>query len=546
MAICGIGEAEDDRKKRLFASYIAGGLALALRIGQQLVLLPVFLLAWAAPVYQDWLVITAGAAFFALADLGTRPFLHNRLLMAWAGADMPTYHRMAGIGLFLAFGFSAFGVVLAIGAAALAYELGFLSGYTIPPAVAGFVFAGMAVRAVLEIPADILGNPYWARREVARSINVSTAFAALELAVVIAAVVLGCKPQYLPLAFIAPKLCMIAFVMLDVRIRYAELEFRPVIPTRAEATAMVRVGLAYSFLPAAQLVSFQGVIIVLGAVAPEPLAVVVFTAIRTLAGFVRQVAERVAGLTGAEMARSFGAQDQRSLVHLYAHSGRIVGGLAGLLAGAAYVFAPSFLQIWSGGNVPFNAPVLAGLLAALLLGLPGQSAIGLFAQINRPAPLVFAMAVQAATALLLSAALGAHFGAAGAAIAVAIAECLSGAIIVPAQARKALGLPLLPHVARTWTACVAGVGISLPIAGAATEAIGGEMVWHHILAASTWAVMTAGPAVYLLLNANQRRWLVRTCRSAIFAGQRAWSAWLSPRVYRPARVVATDPSRRDR
>src|SRR5687767_13395429 len=75
------------RRKRLLSSYTAGALSLGARMGQQLLLFPAFLVAWGPRLYEDWLIITAAAAFFALIDVGTRPFLHNTMLIAWAARD---------------------------------------------------------------------------------------------------------------------------------------------------------------------------------------------------------------------------------------------------------------------------------------------------------------------------------------------------------------------------------------------------------------------------------------------------------------------------
>ena len=61
-----------ERRERLLTSYVAGLAYLLVRAGQQLALLPAFLLAWGAERYEQWILLSAAAAFIALADLGTR------------------------------------------------------------------------------------------------------------------------------------------------------------------------------------------------------------------------------------------------------------------------------------------------------------------------------------------------------------------------------------------------------------------------------------------------------------------------------------------
>ena len=52
-----------------------------------LALLPAFLLAWGAELYEQWILLSAAAAFIALADLGTRPYLHNKMLLNYAAGE---------------------------------------------------------------------------------------------------------------------------------------------------------------------------------------------------------------------------------------------------------------------------------------------------------------------------------------------------------------------------------------------------------------------------------------------------------------------------
>ena len=65
--------------------------------------------------------------------------------------------------------------------------------------------------------------------------------------------------------------------------------------------------MSYLALPVGQLLSFQGLTLILGAVARGPFEVVIFTAIRTVASLLRQVIERVGGLAATELTRCFAA-----------------------------------------------------------------------------------------------------------------------------------------------------------------------------------------------------------------------------------------------
>src|SRR6201996_934893 len=72
----------------------------ALRIVQQILLVPFFLHAWGIDLYNDWLLINAATALLTIFDGGMQPYFGGLLQETKARNDPPAYHRAVRIAAF--------------------------------------------------------------------------------------------------------------------------------------------------------------------------------------------------------------------------------------------------------------------------------------------------------------------------------------------------------------------------------------------------------------------------------------------------------------
>ena len=500
------------RRQRLLTSYAAGLIYLFVRAGQQVALLPAFLFAWGAGLYGQWILLSSIAAFIALIDLGARPYLHNTVLLQREAGDHDGYRRTFQIGQTVMFATSAAGLLVLAAGALIAHEAGLLGSEFLDSRSAALLLFALGVRALMDIPLDILSNPQWARRDVTRNIALNTIWLALELGAMVAGLLLKLPPLAIAVVSLSVRGGFIAYMMVEIPYRYTELRVAPALPTAGEVRTLLRMGVSYQGLPISQLASFQGLIIVLSAVSPGPVAVVTFTAIRMLVSFLRQILERIGGLTVAELARSYAGNNSQALERVYATFARLFGGLAGLLVGAVWIYAPVIVPILTAGKVAYDPAVLRSFLLGLLLGLPGMPVSLMFHQINRPGPLLMILAPQTAATLLLTLVLGGPFGAAGAATAVAIPEILVGLLCLPIYGARTLPLPIPASVGRMLLASVAAGFASALIAVATLRVIGAATFGEQVLVAFTWAALVTLPGFFIMLGSDQRRWLYNTVR----------------------------------
>lgn len=84
---------------RILRSFSADILGQALNIGIRLILVPLFLSAWGAEAYGEWLILTAIAAWFGLGDLGGQLYFINRLTAEWTAGKLDQFQRTYSTGL---------------------------------------------------------------------------------------------------------------------------------------------------------------------------------------------------------------------------------------------------------------------------------------------------------------------------------------------------------------------------------------------------------------------------------------------------------------
>jgi hypothetical protein len=218
----------------LLGNYAAGLIYLFVRAGQQVALLPAFLFAWGPGLYGQWILLSSAAAFIGLIDLGTRPYLHNRLLLLREAGDLAGYHRTFQVSLAVLLISAAAGLTaLAVGVLSAA-EARLLGNEFIAANDAAFLLGALGVRALLDIPLDLLSNPQWARREVTRNIVLNTVWLALEMGAMVAGLLLHLPPAAIAVISVAVRGGFLLYLAVEIPWRYAELRLAPALPDARE------------------------------------------------------------------------------------------------------------------------------------------------------------------------------------------------------------------------------------------------------------------------------------------------------------------------
>lgn len=498
--------------RRLISGTGALGVTMVVWSVLQILAVPVFLSHWGTQHYADWLVLNAAAGLLALLELGINAHL-GAVMMAAAGRD-----DTSGIDRTLSLALTLYAVTLGLGVLLLV-GVGLvwptpLLAVTAPDAgAAGLV---LALSILLLVPRSILGSVLAAFGRFPLATYLGGAQQILGLVAQLAIVAAGGGLLAAALAQLAVVI-LVGWLLPVILIRHLHpcIRFRPR-PARMEEIRRVlyRSGLhAVSAATGPLLLNLP--VLLLQRLLPDGTALVLFTTMRTYAGALRQIVSQLVLSSAMEMTRQHHRGEAAGLSRLFALTGRIAGGAAGLLAGLLLVAGDPVFQVWTRHALAFDPLLALSFLAVALLVVPGLLGSTLLRLTDHAQTLLLASLLQAGLSLFLCLLLIPPLGALGAGLAVGAAELLAVGLVAPWQVCRRFGL---------------GAGLLVPAfaAGAAGLLLGGTVaaLIFHLLRPDTlagligaglaWAVPCLPAAVPLLLP--PARW--RPLRDRLFGSVR--------------------------
>ena len=260
----------------------------------------------------------------------------------------------------------------------------------------------LAVTSLILLPRNLVIALYAALGEFSRGEILYSLFILVQTVATGAALALGAQPQPVAILYLATSFLFgLGAVLLDQAMRYPGVRLSVVLPGIDELIQIVRRAIPYSVGVLSEVALLRAPIIILGALAPHPGAVVLFAVSRTFTGIVRQFALLIARASGIEMSRQFAQQDAVGQRRLYEGTGLLTSGTTGLLSGVAIAISPSFIHLWTRGQVAFDPWVTGVFLATIFLTAPAQAGIAQFQYTSRPQPLARASSFQVISSLLL-------------------------------------------------------------------------------------------------------------------------------------------------
>ena len=159
--------------KRLIQGLGANFLGQVINLASRVLLVPLFLTAWGAQVYGEWLLLTSIVAYLYLTDLGGQLYIINRLTQAYAQQDSRLFRKIlhTGLALFLVLPLAVFFVFVGV---ILLFPPGALLQITITgPTTVFLVLSVLAFQLVFSLPQGILLGVYRAVGLLPRGVMLS-------------------------------------------------------------------------------------------------------------------------------------------------------------------------------------------------------------------------------------------------------------------------------------------------------------------------------------------------------------------------------------
>jgi O-antigen/teichoic acid export membrane protein len=427
--------------------------------------------------------------------------------MTWSRGERQAFNRVLhhGLAIYLILMLVAVPVLM-VGAYAMPWtELLNLNAST--PVTVMMVIGVLGLYILANIPIGLVANIYRAKGEFALGSLVSSASLFTYVCATALTLWLGGGLVMLAAAHLAIVAATWAAIIVHQKRRYHDLRFGLRLPSRNEIRQAMTTSPSYAVVPAATALTLHGTVLIIAGLGAGVAEVVVFITIRTLTGVARAAAAQLGQAAGAEMSRQFAPGDFASLARLYAFLGRFCGTLTGGIAGLVAVIGPPFLAIWTLGKITLDPLAFWALLAAAALAAPAQAGHMVLHHINRPHAMALSYVAGGFGVIALCVLLVPRYGAGGAALAILIAELATIGVVVPWRAARAARVPALHHVAKTYLAAATAFAGSAGCAWLATAATGTGDLPRLIAAGAIWAVLLAGPALFILLTPGQRQWV---------------------------------------
>jgi len=483
--------------RRLYGNYLSQLANSGLRIVEQLLLLPLYIHVWGVELYKDWMLIGAIGSFLITCNFGTEFYFGGNFLADIARGDAKSFDRNLRTALFCTVSVSL----------ALLALVGLVFVFIDVPAViqitaldhrtAYAMLIAVCAPVMVLISAQVLHPVYRAFGDFTRGEYVFASYTVAQIGSVAVALLLHAAPLTVALCYLIVPFCFTAALAVDLVRRYPQVRFGLALPTIDELRSIVPMSLLYFTFPISLALIPNGTLVLFGLLKASAVAIVTYNSYRIFTGVTQNVANQFAIGCGIEMARHLAKGETAACARLYAVTGKIVTGLAGLFAGISIPLSGPFVALWTKGAVGTEHPLLIAFLAGIFVGAPGQAGLMLLRFGNHPRPLAIAWLGQSFGGLLLAYVLYPALGVLGAALAFSLCQLVFVGLFLPLAIQRMLGFSAVRHLATSYVVGAVAFGLSYAAAAGAFS-LGFTGLVGLILSGLVWAAAMALPAFALL------------------------------------------------
>lgn len=360
------GPYPSDVWSRMVKGFGANAAGQGINIVSKLVLVPLFLKAWGADIYGEWLLLSSFVAYFSLTDLGGQVYIVNRLTQAYAQRDIPLFRKVLHSGLALFLLLPVVALSLFVTAVALCPIEEPLKITLIPRGVVAVVAAILAAQFLVALPQGILLGVYRAVGLLSTGVMLANLMMLTHLGLTAAGLLAGVGMVWIAALQIVPfgLIAFMAAADLDKRFPdFAILSLREA--NRSTIRAFVRPSLNFFSIQLSQLFSIQGIVLVAG-IFLGAVQVATFFALRAIANAIKQLLGLVTHTTWPEITRLDAENSVEKLHNVF----RFV--LRTSMAGGCIFFAifhlwgEDIFRLWLGEALEYRQPLMDLLLLYVL------------------------------------------------------------------------------------------------------------------------------------------------------------------------------------
>ena len=295
-------------KRRLLHAVGATSLGPIVTAIIQIVSVPVFLHFWGPKLYGEWLVLSAIPVYLGLTDFGFGPVAANDMTMLVARKEKDAALQVFQSAWVLTTAVSvSFGLCVGVGLWTLPIEQ-WLKVTLLSRGQVSWILCALCVYVLLDMQWTVIAAGFRCDGNYALGMLLAVIARFCTNACAIVAVVCHGSALDVALTLVAFRLIGNWAGMIVLRYKSPWLHYGNRHARFAVIKKLFRPALAYMAIPAGNSFSYQGMTIVVGA-ALGPVAVVMFSTVRTLTRFAYQMVDMITNSIWPEMSAAFGANN---------------------------------------------------------------------------------------------------------------------------------------------------------------------------------------------------------------------------------------------
>jgi len=391
-----------DVRARLIRGFAAQGFGQIVTLIIQIVSVPLFVHYWGITIYGEWILLSTIPAYFALSDLGFANAAGTEMTMRVARGDRPGALEVFQSAWVLVTGVTLALTVSVIGLAQQLPVPRWLHLSTLSHHEISAVITILVIQLFFDFQTGLLGLGYRADGHFAVGTMIRNMIRLAEFAAGMLALILGAGFIGVALATMLTRLGGNIFTALDCRRRSPWLVFGIRHASWITLRSLISPALSFMGFPLGNALSLQGIQIVVGVVL-GPVAVVIFSTLRTLSRLIYQLMSAITHTVWVEMSTAFGAGDVALARRLHRRTCQAAVWLSVCLSVGLFASGHTIMQLWNHNEVPFEPVLFALLLLVVVCNSFWSASYVTLIAVNRHQTLAAIYAV--ATALSLGIAL---------------------------------------------------------------------------------------------------------------------------------------------
>ena len=386
----------------------------------QVVSVPLFLFFWGTEVYGEWLLISAIPSYIAISGTGIGFVAGNTMHRHIAAENTDQALVAFQSAWVLTIALSILMIILAIPIIVYSPIIKMMNVINIPGFDAKMTLAILVLYIAFSFQSELFSGAFRASGKLARSTTILTIIRFLEFACAITVVALGFKVVAAASTYLLIRVCGVIFMIFDLK----RLNW-PKLGTKYAQKSAIRFDLipTLSFLgfPFGHACVFQGMTTVVG-ISLGPTAVVLFSTVRTLTGFIRQFSSTIYYAIWPEFSLALGSGQWKIARNLHRNSFQLTFVFALISSISIFFFGDWILDIWTGGTVKIDNTFLSLMLASTIPNTLWMMSSYVSISINRHTKIAIVYSLLALSSMILAFFLLQIIGIVGVPISVIIAD----------------------------------------------------------------------------------------------------------------------------